>query len=135
MTLIQWKNKKTFKGFICVHLWLQTGLFSQPNGYGMVEVWEQTASLLTHGPQRVGQQHPPGLGDVLQQQTGDAAMGHGVPVDTVVGAVLQGEAEVEVEVQNVPLVGVGQSPAVEVCLDHIVTELWGFVLNLNKNTT
>lgn len=57
-------------------------------------------------------------------------MGDGVPVDAVVGAILQGEAKAEVEVQNVPLIGVGQSPAVEVRLNHIVTEIWGFVLNL-----
>lgn len=65
-----------------------------------------------------------------QQQAGYPAVGEGVPVDSVAGAVLQGEAEVVVEVQHVQLVGVGQGAAVEVGLDHVVAQQGSLVLNL-----
>jgi len=82
--------------------------------------------LLTHNRQR----HTPGLCRVLQQQRRDVAVGHGVPVDAVPRAVLQGEAELEVEVQHVQSVGAGQSTAEEVGLNHIVTQLRSPVLDL-----
>lgn len=57
-------------------------------------------------------------------------MGEGVPVDSVIGAVLQGEAELEVEVQHILPVAVSQSPTVEVGFNHIVTQLGSLVFNL-----
>lgn len=60
-------------------------------------------------------------------------MGEGVPVDSVMRAVLQGEAELEVEVQHIHPVAVSQSSAVEVGFNHIVTQLGSLVCNLKRN--
>lgn len=57
-------------------------------------------------------------------------MSEGIPVDSIPGAVLQGEAEVEVEVQHIQPERVGQSPAVEVGFNYVVTQLGSLVLNL-----
>lgn len=57
-------------------------------------------------------------------------MGEGIPVDPISGAVLQGEPEVEVEVQHIHPIRVSQSPTVEVGFNHIVTQLGSLVLNL-----
>lgn len=57
-------------------------------------------------------------------------MGNGIPVDSVLRTMLQGEAKLEVEVQHIHPVGIGQSPAVEVGFNHIVTQLGSLVLNL-----
>lgn len=62
-------------------------------------------------------------------------MGNGVPVDSVRRTMLQGEAELEVEVQHIHPVGVSQNPAVEVGFDHIVTQVRSLVLNLRKERT
>lgn len=62
-------------------------------------------------------------------------MGDGVPVDSVIHPMLQGEAEVEVEVQHIYPMGVSQSPAVEVGRDHIVAHTGGFVFNLRRKRT
>lgn len=59
-------------------------------------------------------------------------MGQGIPVDTIAGAVMQGEAEVEVEVQHVHPKRVGQSAAVKVGLNDIVAELGSLVFNLRS---
>ncbi|TNN50490.1 hypothetical protein EYF80_039300 [Liparis tanakae] len=71
-------------------------------------------------------------GTVLQQQSRDLAVGEGVPVDAVPGAMLQGKAELEVEVQHVQPVGAGQSTAEEVGLDHVVAEVSSRVRNLRR---
>lgn len=59
-------------------------------------------------------------------------MGQGVPVDPVVGAVLQRVAEVVVEVQNVHPKRVGNIPTEEVCLDDIMAGLRSLVFNLGS---
>lgn len=57
-------------------------------------------------------------------------MSDGIPVDSIVGAVLQGESELEVEVQHIQPVRVSQSPTVKVGYDYIVTQLGNLVLDL-----
>ncbi|TNN37379.1 hypothetical protein EYF80_052447 [Liparis tanakae] len=77
--------------------------------------------------------HPPGVGGVPQQQAADVPMGQRVPVDAVRPPVLQAEAEVEVQVEDVEAVLLRQPAAVEVGLDDVVAQrgsqvaqLWGF---------
>ena len=79
---------------------------------------------------RAGHRDTPGLCNVLQQQRGYPAVSEGVPVDSVLGAMLQGEAELEVEVQYIHSIKVTQSPAVKVGFYHVVTQLGSLVLNL-----
>lgn len=86
--------------------------------------------LFLHIRQR--QNDPPGLGDVLEQQSGYPPMSEGVPVDSILRAVLQREAKVEVQVQHVPLVRVGQSGAVEIGFNHIIAQERSLVLNLGR---
>ena len=69
-----------------------------------------------------GQLHPPGFGGVPQDQAGHTAVGQGVPVDAILCALLQREAEVEVHVQHVGAVGVGQRATNEVGLHHVVAQ-------------
>lgn len=42
-------------------------------------------------------------------------------MDSVLGAMLQGEAELEVEVQHIHPIKVSQSPTVKVGFNHVVT--------------
>jgi len=66
--------------------------------------------------------HPPGVGSVPQQQAADVPMGQRVPVDAVRPPVLQAEAEVEVQVEDVEAVLLRQPAAVEVGLDDVVAQ-------------
>ena len=68
------------------------------------------------------QVYPPGVSSVPQQQAADVPMGQGVPVNAVRHAVLQAEAEVEVQVEDVQAVRIRQLTAVEVGLDDVITQ-------------
>lgn len=59
-------------------------------------------------------------------------MSEGIPVDSVIGAVLQGEAKVVVEVQHIHPIRVGQSGTVEIGFNHIITQQRSLVLNLGR---
>lgn len=88
--------------------------------------------LFTPVAQWVGHDHSPGLCSVQQQQWRHAAMGQGVPVDAVTGAVLQSVPEMEVQVQNIHLEGVGDSAWEEVCIDDIVSKPRSFMCHLGS---
>lgn len=57
-------------------------------------------------------------------------MSDGIPVDSILGTVLQGESELEVEVQHIQPVRVSQRPTVKVGDDYIVTQLGNLVRDL-----
>lgn len=48
--------------------------------------------------------YSPGISDVLQHQGADLSVGHCIPVNSVWHAVLQVQAEVKVQVENVQAV-------------------------------
>lgn len=51
-------------------------------------------------------------------------------MDSIFCTMVQGEAELEVEVQHIHPMEVSQSPTVEVALNHVITQLGSLVLNL-----
>lgn len=53
-------------------------------------------------------------------------------MDSIIGAVLQGGTKVEVEVQHIHPIRVGQSATVEIRLNHIITQQSSLVLNLGR---
>lgn len=59
-------------------------------------------------------------------------MSEGVPVDSVISAVLQREAKVVVQVQHIHFIRVGQSAAVKVGFNHIIAQQRSLVLNLGR---
>lgn len=76
------------------------------------------------------QVYSPGISSVLQQQAADAPMSQGVPVDAIWHAVLQAEAEVEVQVQDIQSVGLRQPAAVEVGFNDVMTQRGAQVAHL-----
>lgn len=56
-------------------------------------------------------------------------MSEGVPVDSIISAVLQREAKVVVQVQHIHFVRVGQSTTVKIAFNHIITQQRSLVLN------
>lgn len=68
------------------------------------------------------QVYSPGVSGVLQQQAADTSTGQCVPVDAVWHAVLQVEAEVEVQVEDVQAVGLRQPTTVEVGFNYVITQ-------------
>lgn len=78
----------------------------------------------------VMQVYSPGVSGVLQQQAADASMSQCIPVDAVWHAVLQAEAEVEVQVQDIQSIGLRQPAAVEVGFNDVITQLGAQVAHL-----
>lgn len=91
----------------------------------------QRALVITQRTKR--QLHAPGVCGVQRQQRAYLPVSQGVPMDAVFGAVLQEEAEVEVEVQHVHLEGFSQNSAVEVCFDHVMTQMGRLVRDLLRS--
>lgn len=94
--------------------------------------WHRVLFFHGHSSLWQWQSDAPGLGDVLQQQTGDPPMSEGVPVDSIINAVLQREAKVVVQVQHIHFVRVGQSTTVKIGFNHIITQQRSLVLNLGR---
>lgn len=86
--------------------------------------------LLTNSSQWTGHNDTPRLCSMLQQQGGYFAVSQGVPVGPILCAMLQGEAEMKVEVQHIQPIGISQSPAIVIGFNHIITQVGRLVLDL-----